>query len=231
MHSDHRRAIIAHVAPFAAWILILSIMGEPAGWKYAVRTVCVLALFLVLRPWRWYPRLQVRHLPAAFGLGLAIFVVWVAGESRLSGSLPGLQEAYLRWGTMPPWAVPQWPATEPYSPAVAGWPLTLIRIAGSAFVIAIIEEFFWRGFLYRWLANPSFLEEDLLRPRWSIFIIVAIAFGLEHTRWLVGIVAGLGYGWFYLRTRDVWAVAIAHMITNLVLGVYVVITGRYAFWA
>lgn len=230
MRPDQRRAIVAHVVPFVAWLVMLSFMGEAAGWKYAVRTACGLGLFLVLRPWRWYPRLQVRHLPAAAGVGIALFFIWIAGESSLAGRAPGLQAAYLRWGTMPPWATPEWSSSTPYAPAVAGWPLTLIRIAGSAFVIAFIEEFFWRGFLYRWLVNPDFLDEDLGRPRMVIFIVVAVAFGLEHTRWLVGVIAGLGYGWLYLRTKDIWAVGVAHMLTNVLLGIYVVISGRYEYW-
>ena len=55
-------------------------------------------------------------------------------------------------------------------------------------------------------------------------------FGLEHDRWLVGFVAGLIYGAFYVRTRDIWAVAFAHVVTNLLLGLYVLAWGEYTFW-
>jgi len=108
--------------------------------------------------------------------------------------------------------------------------LTLVRLAGSAFVIAIIEEFFWRGFLYRWLLGSPFLKFNLGTMHVGMFWIVALLFGLEHTRWMVGILAGVAYGYLVIRTRDIWAGCIAHITTNLLLGIYVLITRSYHFW-
>ena len=118
----------------------------------------------------------------------------------------------------------------PYAPEICGWPLTLIRLAGSAFVISVIEEFFWRGFLYRWTLGGDFLRVDAGRLGWSRFLIVAAVFGFEHNEWLAGFVAGLAYGWLYVRTRDIWAACFAHAVTNLALGVYVLKTGAFFFW-
>jgi uncharacterized protein len=97
-------------------------------------------------------------------------------------------------------------------------------------VIAVIEEFFWRGFLYRWLLGREFLKVDLGRFNAVLFIAVAVLFGIEHDRWLAGIVAGAAYGLLLLRTRDIWAVAAAHGVTNFLLGWYVLATGAYELW-
>jgi CAAX prenyl protease-like protein len=103
-------------------------------------------------------------------------------------------------------------------------------LAGSAFVIAIIEEFFWRGFLYRWMLGRFFLDVDHGKMSMAMLLVVSLIFGLEHARWLAGIIAGLAYGLLYIKTRDIWAASIAHVITNMLLGEYVLITGSYAFW-
>ena len=108
---------------------------------------------------------------------------------------------------------------------------TLIRILGSAFVISFIEEFFWRGWMYRWAISERFLEVGLDvfdKLRW---VIVALLFASVHHRWFVGFLCGLVYGYYIIRTRDVWAGGIAHATTNLLLGIYVVVFDKYEFWA
>jgi len=221
---------LAHIVPFAAWLIIMATLGEPAGWKYALRTVVCLALFLALRPWRWYSRLEVRHILPAVITGIAVFVIWIAGESDFAGRWPGLQSAYLKLGTMPAWAGAAPEPIRAYAPETAGWFMTLVRIAGSAFVIALIEEFFFRGFLYRYLINADFLNVDPGRMHRVFFVVVALVFAAEHWRWLAGFAAGLAYGWLMIRTRDIWAAGIAHAVTNLLLGIYVVWADKYVFW-
>ncbi len=56
-------------------------------------------------------------------------------------------------------------------------------------------------------------------------------FSTVHTRWIAGLLCGLLYGWFYRRTRDIWAVSYAHGLTNALLGIYVLTTGKFEFWA
>ena len=117
-----------------------------------------------------------------------------------------------------------------YAPSVCGWGYTLVRLAGSAFVISVIEEFFWRGFLYRWIQKIDFLDVDPGKLAWPAFLGTAALFAAEHTEWLAGLACGLVYGWLYIRTRNIWAVCIAHATTNLLLGLYVLGTGAYQFW-
>ncbi|MBC8453626.1 CAAX prenyl protease-related protein [PVC group bacterium] len=186
-----------------------------------------------LKPWRWYSRLNLQHIVPALLIGILVFVAWVGLETTWIGEkIPSVQSAYLRFGLdifhfgqMPP-------AIEctPYAPSVCGWHLALIRLLGSAFVIATIEEFFWRGFLYRMFIDQSFLKVDIGRFVLIPFILVCLFFGLEHTRWIAGIFAGVAYGYLIIRTRDIWAGIIAHITTNFLLGIYVLMTGSYQFW-
>lgn len=222
----------AHCVPFVAWLAFMLLPDvAPPGWMYALRTVACAGLLLAFRPWRWYARLNVRNLPLALTVGIGVCVVWVLPESQwMREHAPALQQLYLRVGTLWPWALPPAVTETPYAPAICGWSLTITRLLGSTLVIAVIEEFFWRGCLYRLLVQRDFVRVSLGTFHASSFWITALLFGLEHDRWLVGLIAGLVYGWLLLRTRDIWSVAIAHGITNLLLGIYVITTGAWAFW-
>ncbi len=227
------RAMWAHVVPFAVWIFLMPLLGDPSGWNYAIRTVVCLALLIGLRPYRHYPALRIRNLPLAFAVGIAVFVVWVFPESPwMERHAPAAHEFYRRYlvGLWPFGRLPEPLKKFPYAPETAGWTFSLIRLAGSAFVIAIIEEFFWRGFVYRWMQARNWLSLDPGKFDRVAFGLTALVFGVEHEQWFAGVLAGVAYGWLYLRTRDLWAAAAAHVVTNFVLGWYVLATGAYHFW-
>ncbi len=239
-----------HVIPFAVWIGLLfavdlfnlapgdgsaddhSLGLVTLAGAYAWRTALGAAALLLWRPWRHHAPLRRRHVPAALRLGAGVFLLWVGFESELLRRLaPGLAEAYERWAVLP-FGAPRDPLPDPppYAPAFCGWGLALVRLGGSAFVIAVIEEFFWRGFLYRWIQSLDFLDIDPGRFDPKAFLIVAAVFAAVHNEWLAALATGLLYGAFYIRTRDVWAAALAHGVTNLLLGIYVLATGNHRFW-
>lgn len=248
-----KRLLIGHVAPFAVWVGVIFLLQalEGAGlcprscvpWSYAAKSAACAGLFLWLKPWRAYPALRAANLPLALTVGVAVAAVWILPELPWAGrAAPGLQDAYHRWLIMMPGALPDYfrpdiypalPAGHPslaYSPAEAGWGLTLMKLAGSAGVIAVIEEFFFRGFFYRWLRRGDFWRLPLTSFDAQAFWTVVAVFGLEHDRWFAGMLAGLAYGWLTVRTGDVWAAAVSHGLTNLLLGLYVVLSGQYGFW-
>jgi len=231
MPTGIRAPVWAHVVPFAAWLFIMQMLGDPAGWKYALRTVLCLGIFLYLRPWKWYGKLDLKNIPLAIVVGIGVFAAWIFFETEWMGQFPAIQNFYLKYGTLPPWKMPEVSLDRSYAPEECGWHFTAIRILGSAFVIGIIEEFFWRGFVYRWAQKVEWLKIDIGHFDWKIFFFVALFFGLEHHRWFVGIIAGLAYGWMVIRTRDIWAAAVAHALTNLLLGLYVVWADKYVFWS
>lgn len=228
--TELRTAAVAHVAPFAAWLALMWLPGLSPAWNYALRTVVCLGLLAWLRPWRWYGSPGIAHLPAAVLAGAGVFALWVLPESGWALRHPGLHEAYLRYAVLPFGALPGPLKTFPYAPDVCGWPLTLARLAGSALVIAPVEEFFWRGFVYRWMIAKDFLRVDPGKLHWGWLLVVNVVFGFEHDRWLAGILAGLAYGLLLIRTRDIRAACLAHVVTNLLLGAYVVMTGNWGFW-
>lgn len=230
--ARNKDAWIPHVIPFVAWIFFMGILGDPAGWKYAVRSFVCLALFLYLRPWRFnYPRLNLRNLPAAIGIGLFVFAFWVFPQTDFFARFEGLHRFYMTVGVQMPWELSPPLERVRYAPDLEGWFFALTRLAGSALVIALIEEFFWRSWLYRWVQKEDFLSVDPGHFDRKAFWITAAMFASIHHEWFVGLLCGIVYGWFYIKTRDIWAVCIAHAITNGVLGLYVLWSGKYEFWA
>ncbi|OYY57532.1 MAG: CAAX prenyl protease-related protein, partial [Hydrogenophilales bacterium 28-61-11] len=110
------------------------------------------------------------------------------------------------------------------------WLLVAFRIAGAALVVPVMEELLWRSFLQRWVQQPDFMTLNPAQIGLKALFIASALFAVEHLQWLAGLVAGLAYGWLYIRTRNLWAPIIAHAVTNGMLGAYVVATGRWSFW-
>jgi CAAX prenyl protease-like protein len=224
--SEARWAVARHIVPFIIWVVVMSLPMSDVALRYALQTVICLVALLILKPWRYYPALNIRLLPLSVLVGVGVAVLWILPESGWIKQWPAIHDGYARYfirGSDPG-------NGQLYAPEQCGWSFSIIRLCGSAFVIAVLEEFFWRGFFMRWMANPNFLAVEPRKVGWRIFIIIAIAFGFEHSRWLAGMLAGLAYGGLYLRKGDLMAVAVAHVTTNYLLGLYVLATGAYHFW-
>jgi len=108
--------------------------------------------------------------------------------------------------------------------------LIAVRLFGAAIVVPIMEELFWRSFLMRYLVEVDFRSVAMGTFTWLSFLGVAVLFGLEHHRIIAGIIAGLLYGALLLRQKKLRGVVVAHGVTNLGLGIYVVATGSWMFW-
>jgi hypothetical protein len=224
-----KEAMLAHVVPFAAWIVVM-MMFDAGGWSYGLRMVLAVAGLAWFRPWRWYKPPRISTWPLGVLVGVLVFVVWVLPESPWAVSWGPFREGYLRLGHMPPWSMPEPISGSPYAPETGGWVLTIVRVLGATVVVALIEEFFWRGFVYRWLIERDFVNVDLGKLDVAMLLAASLVFGLEHDRWLVGALAGLAYGYLVVRTRDLWSAVIAHAVTNFLLACYVLATGSYSFW-
>ncbi|MCL1920807.1 MAG: CAAX prenyl protease-related protein [Kiritimatiellaeota bacterium] len=253
MQRDDKKLFSGHVAPFALWVGVIFLLQAletldlcPRAlypWSYAVKAAVCAGLFLWLRPWRVYPALKRSNVPLALTAGVVVTVAWILPETPWLGrAAPGLQAFYHRWCIMMPGTFPNYynpdifPALPPshaslaFSPQEAGWPLTIMKLIGSAGVIAVIEEFFFRGFFCRWLRQGKFWAIPLTSFDLQAFMATVAVFGLEHDRWLAGMFAGAVYGWLALRTGDIWSAALAHGLTNALLAVYVILSGQYGFW-
>ena len=222
--TDTARATLFTAAPYVSWMALMflcPLAGVPAGAAYAART-CVAAVLLAAAA-RVLPKGRCRagDLLAGLAAGVLVTVLWVA---------PEYSAAYREWCVIGDVPSPAEPQTSQYAPSVCGWPLTLVRLFGSAFIIAPAEELFFRSFLYRRLQSADWTD-DSLRRRFdlSAFLWTTGLFALEHNRLVAAAVAGAVYGLVYMR-HGLFAASVAHALTNLLLAVYVLATGAWAFW-
>jgi uncharacterized protein len=105
-----------------------------------------------------------------------------------------------------------------------------IRLLGLAVIVPIIEEFFLRGFLVRFVMDVDWFKIPFGKVD-RLGLITSIAFPmLMHPAELFAAAAWFGMiTWLMLRTRNIWDCVAAHAITNGLLGAYVLATGEWQF--
>lgn len=217
-------AAVARIAPFAVYIgfLVLGSALKDAFPDWDLRWLYGWQIGAVVLTLVWFARsyvelagaatLRLRDWLWALGTGAAVFVVWINLD--------------LPWARMGEAA-----GFEPLrDDGRLDWLLVTARILGAAAVVPIMEELFWRSFILRWLAHKDFLRLAPAAVGLRALLLSALVFGIEHDLWLAGIVAGLAYGGLYMRSGSLWTPIAAHALTNLLLGIWIVMTGSWRFW-
>lgn len=214
-------------------------------WHYAARSVLAAAALLGycrdLPEWREAGRPAPLGTPALLSLaiacGLGVFALWIvpalqafaqsAGGIDLS-RLAGHGAGALADSALTPLA------GSGFTPLDAqggiDWRLALPRLAGSALVVPLAEELFWRSLVMRWIDSPRFLDLPATAVSLRALLLQALLFGLEHDLWLAGILAGLAYGLLYRYSGRLWPAVLAHALTNGVLGIWVLATSNWTYW-
>jgi len=104
----------------------------------------------------------------------------------------------------------------------------LIRGIGLALVVPIVEEYFLRGFVMRYVAAEKWWKYPIGSVTRGSALAGTIVPMLMHPNELIA--AAL---WFslvtllYVRSRNLWECIAAHSTTNLLLGLYVVYFGAW----
>lgn len=120
------------------------------------------------------------------------------------------------------------------------WQFLAIRFTGLVLIVPFIEEFFLRGWLMRYIDDPDWDEMPIGEARrFPVFGLVApwaiwgvIAYGVvSHVGEPLAAAAWFGLvTWLYLRTKSIWDCAVAHAVTNLLMGIFVLLTGSWYLW-
>lgn len=234
MHGVKRelKEAVLYAAPFVTWIALQMLLPTSAV-GYAIRAgataivglACIKALndFTNLTDPNGLKSIappKTRWILTGLIGGLIVCALWIA---------PEYSTWYRTWLELPIGEPPPAPGPSPYEPSVCGWPLTLAKLIGSAFVIAPVEEVFFRSFLYRRLQAADFRAVPLSRFDLSSFLWMTFLFTLEHDRPVVAALAGAAYGLLAIRF-GLGSAIVAHVVTNLALGLHVIYWGEWWFW-
>jgi hypothetical protein len=215
---------VAYVAPFATFLALLW-LGPRLGlapWAEAAVRVAVLVVVLLAFS-RNVLSFRLHRPGASFGIGVLVFVLWVA----------------------PDLLVPGWHHSKLFSNGIFGTfetstpvegmsdPIFLaLRSVRAIILVPIIEELFWRAWLPRWFDDmEDFRRVPLGQYSRAAFWLAAVLFASEHgALWDVGLVAGIIYNEWMRRTRSLGDLILAHAVTNALLSGYVLMSGKWEYW-
>ncbi len=211
---------LAYVIPMAAFIIFTVAEGyAPQSyypWLYILK-VCVVTLALIVCRATWRDiRPTSRVLLPAILVGLAVFAEWILLDKIIPYPHLGTRVGF-----------------DPFS--AIGSPLERllfisVRLFGLVIMVPVMEELFWRSFLLRYLTDPDFKKIPIGTFSWTAFAIVAVAFGISHTEWLVAVISACAYGLLLWKTKSLFACIVAHAVTNLALGIYILVTREWVYW-
>lgn len=215
-------AWIPYVLPMAVFMIITQFeqsFGKSYPLIYALKVLLVTAVLIVFRKTFMDIRPDFRALALGIVVGILVLLewIWVDPYTPHLAFLGGSRAQY-----------------DPFTQIPDRNLLVVFlvtRFYGLALMVPVMEELFWRSFLVRIFTNPD--DFKAVRPEaisWPALAIVAVGFGLSHGEWLAGIICGFAYGILAKYTRGIFASVIAHGVTNLLLGVYVVVYHQWKFW-
>ena len=218
-----------YTAPFVVFLLLLLLcqtiadiskgnahffLADPKYWIFPLQTlVCSL---LLVRYWRLYDL----KMPIGTGFTLCmatlVLMVWISPQEVFGATrrFDGFDPTIFGRGTLP------------YYGNLA------LRFTRLVVLVPLIEEIFWRGFLLRYLIREDFENVPFGAFSWVSFLIVTAGFCIEHqpVDRPAALVAGALYNLIAYRTRSLSACVLAHAVTNLLLGIYILRTGQWGFW-
>ena len=193
---------------------------------YAIRIgLTVAAVILFLPAYRTFP-LRVTLLSVLVGVVGA--GVWI-GLSRLH-----VEESVLQWLGLD-WRPAPRAAYDPLT-ALGDTPITLaafltVRFFGLVCVVPWIEEFFLRGFVVRFVIDPDWWAVPIGRTTRLALGVVIVYAVLTHPAEAVAAAVWFSLiTWLVYKTRSIWDAVMAHAITNLLLGMYIVAFRDWALW-
>lgn len=247
---DPVRRTRAHVVPFGVFmgfLLLLQLVTpmiqwdhpaapwwrqDPAQWVYPLQTLATLVClgwYWRVFEFRWSLRWSlVGALFGAVGIGF-----WLL-PTHLHGAL-GIEDrpdGWLKWlGVMP-----REDGFDPgiFSNPLAYWGSLIMRFIRAAVVVALVEEIFWRGFVMRLVLDwdGDYWKQPFGKGSWLSYLVVTGLFMAAHAP--VDYAGAFIYGSLTyvlcIWSRNLGACVVMHAVANLLMGLYIMGTGKYGLW-
>jgi len=219
----------AFVAPMVVHMLVPSLTGmffdSENESVNATEVIAALALFwLFFRVWMDHFKFRFSILSIVVGVVGYFLWVWICGyePERSFLSLFGLED--------------YWPNRKAFNPFAEiendlhRYFFLGLRFTTLALIVPVAEELFLRGFLVRWIEDVDIKSVKLHKLGWAAIIAPTACSVLTHPEILAAIVWFSLVTWLMIHTRSFWNCVIAHMVTNLLLGIHVLATGAWELW-
>lgn len=217
--SGWLRDEIAYVLPMAVFLAFtwVGVTWKPI-YPYAYIARAILVAGLLAYFWRYYTKIRWNYWWLGIIFGVIGIVQWVGMQTWL--------ERHFEWFK---------PDAEAFNlfahfkNSTAAWWFVAIRIASAVVVVPVMEELFWRDYLWRQILSPNdFKIPEVGEFEWPAFIAVPIVFATVHAPWWpTAVVYALLIGALLVYTKSLGACIIMHGVTNLLLAFYVL---KYKAW-
>lgn len=180
----------------------------------------LLAMAFVAPGYRKFP---IRISPLAVIVGAIGVAVWV-GLCHLDLERKLLGPLGLGWFV-------QTGARSAYNPfdqlnaSGAVWGFLAVRLFGLAVVVPVVEEFFLRGFAMRFAVDADWWNVPIGKVNAAALAVGVVLPMLMHPAELLAAAVWFSMvTWLMVKTKSIWDCVAAHAVTNLLLGIYVVVS-------
>jgi len=215
-------AWLPYVLPFGLFLLLTTIESHLplAAYPvfYAVKIALVGGMLIALRGAFPEARPGGGGWAAATALGAILFFVWILVDAHTPHfAFLGTRTAYN-------------PARELSSP-LAVLLFLVVRFLGLVVVVPFVEELFYRGFLLRFVTDMDDFKSVPTGTFSALALLVNVGvFALSHPEWLAAAIFALALCGLLRWTHNFWTCILAHGVTNLLLGVYILHTAQWQYW-
>jgi CAAX prenyl protease-like protein len=236
---------VAHIAPLAVFMVLMllgSLPGlewkhpsapwwrqQPQQWIYPLQTVLCLGLIafwwrhytfrpLGAKAWLWgvaggVVGIALWILPSWWHMRSGQTVAWLGVADR---SEPGFNPDLFASGSAPWWAA------------------VVARFVRMTVAVALVEELFWRGFLWRHFAAGEG-KWDALPVGVPHLPAIALTTGLmtiahHPSDYAACLVWSLLVSVVAVQTRSLGACVVMHAVSNFLLGLYIMATKQWGLW-
>ena len=225
----NRDLALPYFLPYFAYVGIASLFGDRISMElnYLLRILIVTPL--IWWAWKWFVPLSTagqRVMSVVWGIavGLVGFALWCLLLAPFIDSLQG--DAWRPQGFV-------------------------LRLFAAGLLVPVFEEMAIRGYVFRvafqWdharknktrdplvaaLDDSSIFDVKSGAWTWPAVLISSLAFTLGHTspEWVAAFAYSLLISWLWVKRGDLLSCIVAHGTTNLILAVFVFITGQWWFW-
>jgi len=213
---------LGYVAPFVTLLLLIAIPKSPPYiyWEWPLQVLVVSLVCLLtwpagisLRPIRWL---------ASAAIGAFVFCLWIG---------PELIDSEYRHSWLFSNAIMGHVGSSLRPEALKSGSVLFWRSVRAATVVPLAEELFWRAWLMRRVTNHDFQKVPLGTYSPIAFWLTAVLFGAEHgPYWDVGLVTGVLYNFWMIRSKSLGDCVVMHAVTNLLLSIYVIVYAQWQYW-